>query len=132
MPGAVGQQDDGSSMRLFRVPARLTGPTGRSEQVELLVDSGATHLMVPRDLADRPDVEPKRQQTVVIAEGRRETWPVAEVQLTLDGQQVTTPCFIAPGGPALLGAVALESLFLAIDPVSKRLVPVEGFVGTAK
>ena len=58
-------------MGLFRVPARLTGPTGRSEQVELLVDSGAT----------------------------------------------------------LLGAVALESLFLAIDPVAKRLVPVEGFVG---
>ncbi len=56
--------------------------------------------------------------------------PVAEVQLSLDGQQVTTPCFVAPGGPPLLGAVALESLFLAIDPVAKRLVPVEGFVGS--
>jgi hypothetical protein len=36
---------------------------------------------------------------------------------------------IAPGGPALLGVVALESLFLAVDPVAKRLIPVEGFVG---
>ena len=26
-------------------------------------------------------------------------------------------------------AVALESLFLAVDPVAKRLIPVEGFVG---
>lgn len=115
-------------MGLFRVSARLTGPTGRSEQVELLVDSGATLLVVPRDLADRLSVVPKRQQTVVIAGGKREVWPVAEVQLSLDGQQVTTPCFVAPGGPPLLGAVALESLFLAIDPVAKRLVPVEGFV----
>ena len=41
---------------------------------------------------------------------------------------VTTPCFIAPDGPALLGAVALESLFLAVDPVAKRLISVEGFV----
>src|SRR5438046_9702533 len=32
---------------------------------------------------------------------------------------------------ALLGAVALDSLFLAADPVAKRLVPVEGFVGLA-
>jgi len=42
---------------------------------------------------------------------------------------VTTPCFIAPDGPALLGAVAFEGLFLAVDPVAKRLIPVEGFVG---
>jgi hypothetical protein len=54
---------------------------------------------------------------------------VAEVRLALDGQDVLTPCFIAPGGPALLGAVALESLFLAVDPVAKRPVPVDGFVG---
>ena len=53
----------------------------------------------------------------------------AEVRLTLDGQETTTPCFIAPAGPPLLGAVALESLFLAVDPVAKRLIPVDGFVG---
>ena len=62
-------------------------------------------------------------------DGRTLTWPVAEVRLALDGQEVTTPCFIAPGGSQLLGAVALESLFLAVDPVAKRLIPVDGFVG---
>ncbi|HVH30684.1 MAG TPA: aspartyl protease family protein [bacterium] len=116
-------------MGLFRVPARLTGPDGRSEQVEMLVDSGATLLVVPRDLADRLGIVPRRQQTVVNAGGKREVWPVAEVRLQLNGQEVTTPCFVAPGRPPLLGAVALESLFLAIDPVAKRLVPVEGSVG---
>ena len=30
--------------------------------------------------------------------------------------------------PPLLGAVALESLFLAVDPVGKRLIPVDGLV----
>ena len=33
-----------------------------------------------------------------------------------------------PDGPPLLGAVALESLFLAVDPVGKRLIPVEGLL----
>ena len=66
---------------------------------------------------------------MLIAGGQRAEWPVAEVSLSLSGPDVTTPCFITPDGPALLGAVALESLFLAVDPVAKRLIPVEGFVG---
>lgn len=108
---------------------RLTGPTGRVAEVELLVDTGATLLVVPRELADQLELAPVRSQRVVTGGGQREVWPVAEVRLSLDGQEVTTPCFIGPAGPPLLGAVALESLFLAVDPVGKRLVPVEGFVG---
>jgi len=114
-------------MGLFRVRAQLTGPASHSEAVELLVDTGATLLVVPRSLAERLELVAVRSHTVVIAGGQRTTWPVAEVRLALGGHEVTTPCFIAPEGPALLGAVALESLFLAVDPVAKRLVPVEGF-----
>jgi len=40
-------------MGLFRVAGRLTGPTGHGEDVELLVDTGATLIVVPRDLAER-------------------------------------------------------------------------------
>lgn len=116
-------------MGLFYVPARLTGPTGRSEEIELLVDTGATFLVVPRTLADRLELRPTRVCPIETAGGREETWPLSEIRLTLDGDEVTTRCLIAPGGPALLGAVALESLLLAVDPVAKRLVPVKGFVG---
>jgi len=116
-------------MGLFRVRGRLTGPTGRSEDADLLVDTGATLLVVPRALAVRLELVARRSQLVLIAGGQRAEWPVAEVSLSLNGQDVTSPCSIAPEGPALLGAVALESLFLAVDPVAKRLIPVEGFVG---
>ena len=116
-------------MGLFHVSARLTGPTGRTATLDLLVDTGATLLVVPRALADQLELATLRTQSVRPAGGRREVWPVAEVRVAVDGREVTTPCFIAPDGPALLGAVALESLFLAADPVAKRLVPVEGFVG---
>ena len=116
-------------MGLFRVTGHLAGPTGRSEDVDLLVDTGATLLVVPRALATRLELVTRRSQPVLIADGQRAIWPVAEVTLTLEGLDVTTPCFIAPEGPALLGAVALESLFLGVDPVAKRLIPVEGMVG---
>ena len=118
-------------MGLFHVSASLTGPTGRTATLDLLVDTGATLLVVPRSLADQLEILALRTQPVRIAGGRKEVWPVAEVRVAINGREVTTPCFIAPGGPALLGAVALESLFLAADPVAKRLVPVEGFVGLA-
>ena len=114
---------------LFSVTGRLTSLAGRSESVELLVDTGATFLVVPRALAERLALQPSRDCPIQTAGGRDETWPLAEVRLALDGIEVTTPCLIAPDGPALLGAVALESLLLGVDPVGKRLIPVKGFVG---
>lgn len=116
-------------MGLFHVKGHLTGPTARTEEVEFLVDTGATLSVVPRSLAERLELKSTRSQRVVIAGGQRDVWPVAEARLSLDGTEITTPCFIAPDGPPLLGAVALESLFLAVDPVGKRLIPVDGFVG---
>ncbi len=116
-------------MGLFHVSGRLSGPTGRSESLELLVDTGATFVVVPRALAERLELRPTRVCPIQTAGGRDETWPLAEARLALDGVEVTTPCLIAPDGPPLLGAVALESLLLGVDPVAKRLVPVKGFVG---
>ncbi len=116
-------------MGLFNVSGRLTGPTGRSEAVELLVDTGATFLVVPRSLAERLELRTLRICAIQTAGGRDENWPLAEVRVVLDGVGVTTPCLIAEGGPPLLGAVALESLLLGVDPVAKRLVPDKGFVG---
>lgn len=71
-------------MGLFRVSGWLIGPTGRSEVVELLLDTGATLLVIPRSLAERLEVVPLRTQPVVIAGGQKDVWPVGEVRLALD------------------------------------------------
>jgi predicted aspartyl protease len=104
----------------------LTGPTGQSEETELFVDTGATLVVLPRWLAERIGLVVTRHKPVLLAGGAEETWPIAEVRVAIEDQEVPTLCFIAPGGPALLGAVALESLFLVVDPVGKRLVPTRG------
>lgn len=109
----------------FTVSARLTGPTGRSEDVGLLVDTGATFVLVPRIVADRLELQPTRVCSARLAGGGTEIWPLGEVRVTLDGLEATTPCVIGPEGPALLGTVALESLLLAVDPAGKRLVPID-------
>jgi predicted aspartyl protease len=114
---------------LFHVTARLTGSTGRGETLSLLVDTGATFPVLPGEIAERLELRSARTCPSQTAGGRDEVWPLAEVRLALDGDEVTTRVLIAPGGPALLGAVALESLLLAVDPVARRLVPVKGSVG---
>ena len=115
-------------MGQFHVPAKLTGPTGISETVSLLVDPGATFLTIPRSLAERLELRPTRTLAIVTAGGRKEVWPLARAQSELEGHEVQTPCLIAPNGPPLLGAVALESLVLAVDPVAKRLLPSKAYV----
>src|SRR2546428_11782931 len=67
-----------------------------------------------------------REQAIVTAGGRREVWPVAEVRIALEGREAPTVCFIAPAGPALLGAGALETLSLGVDPVARPVLAVDG------
>ena len=112
-------------MGQFAVPVRLTGPTGRSEEAELLVDTGAFHVVLPRELAERLDLVAARWRRVRTAGGETATWPMAEVRLAIGDNEVTTPCLMAPSGPGLLGSFGLEGLFLGVDPVNKRLVPIE-------
>ena len=112
-------------MGQFAVPVRLTGPTGRTEEAELLVDTGAFHLVLPRELAERLELATTRWRRVKTAGGEMTTWPLAEVRLTVGDNEVPSLCLIAPGGPGLLGSAALEGLLLGVDPVNQRLVPIE-------
>src|SRR5205807_537202 len=98
------------------------------ETADLLVDTGAMFLTLPQTLANRLALQPRRTLRIVTAGGREEPWPLADVRIELEGHEVPTPCLIAPDGPALLGAVALESLVLAVDPVRKRLVPAQVYI----
>ena len=117
-------------MGLFRVVGKVTGENNRTEDIDLLVDTGASYLTLPADVAQRLGLRTLRDQVILTAGGRREEWPVAEVRIAVEGREAPTVCFVAPAGPALLGAVALESLSLGVDPVARRLVPVDGLVMT--
>ena len=118
-------------MGTFTVRATLSHPERRETQVtlDLLVDTGATWSLIPPDAAQSLGVEASGTRAVRTADGRRLDLPLAEVRFTIDGRSLTTPCLIgAPGALPLLGAVTLEGLGLAADPVQKLLVPVTGFL----
>jgi predicted aspartyl protease len=120
-------------MGLFAVRTTLIGPTGLTEDLDLLVDTGATFSLIPTAVAHRLGLRLRRQQPVLIAGGRRDVWPVAEVRMAVEGRDdVPTLCFVTDAGPMLLGALTLESLCLAVDPVARRLVDADAIIGATR
>ena len=111
-------------MGLFSVRAKLTGPQGKSEELDLLVDTGSFHMILPKALAERLEVIPKHKLPVQLAGGQIGYWPIAYVELALEGRELAVPTLVAPGGQCILGALALEFLTLGVDPKNKRLIPI--------
>ena len=99
---------------------------GTARSLEALVDTGAGYSVVPRPILESLGCRPVRTQRVVLADGRTEEWSVSQVDVECEGRRTTTPVLMGPpGDPILLGATTLEELGLGIDPLNRRLVPVD-------
>lgn len=117
-------------MGTFRVTLEIGDPSGeRFEQVDALVDSGATYTSVPRSLLRKLGVEPHRIMSLQMADGTRIERDFGRAWLKLYGEKEVSPVIFGDDGVTpLLGAVTLEIFGLGIDPVNTRLVPVTALV----
>ena len=110
-------------MGTFFHPLTLIGPAGAQEAMDALVDTGSLFTVVPRPLLDRLGIRPFGTQQVRFANGQEETWEMGQVEAELLGRRLPILClFGRPDVSPLLGALALESFVLTVDPVDKRLV----------
>ncbi|MBI4588733.1 MAG: hypothetical protein HY725_07825 [Candidatus Rokubacteria bacterium] len=90
------------------------------------MDTGTGYSVVPRPILEALGCQPLRTQRVILADGRIEEWSVGQVEVECEGRRTTTPVLMGPpAGPLLLGATTLEELGLGIDPLNRRLVPVD-------
>ena len=114
-------------MGTFSVSVRIGHPTdpARSSTVELLVDTGATISFVSAEVLGNIGNEPRwMDREFETASGAVIRRSVGAVSLAIDGYETITPVvFGEPGDARVLGAVALESLGLIVDPIARRLVP---------
>ena len=111
----------------FRVRVRLFPRDGTEPpSLDALVDTGAGYTVVPRAVFETLGCEPHLVQRVRLADGRVEEWPLAQVELECEGRRAVTPVLVGPhDAQVLLGATTLEELGLGIDPLNRRLVPVD-------
>ncbi len=118
-------------MGTFAVTGRITNRARPDmfTRVELIVDTGATWTLLPAELVEQLQLETPRERTVMMANGDRITFPMGEVLMQLNGEEITTIFLAGPRGTrALLGAVTLEEFGLAPDPVRQILVPIVGLL----
>ncbi len=113
-------------MGIFEVKVKLASLTApaKTEEVSLLVDTGATLSWIPREILAKLGVAPFSRLPFSLADGRRLERDVTAVLATVDGRRApVTVAFGEPGEEAVLGVTALESLGFVIDPIGQKLVP---------
>lgn len=111
-------------MGITYVEGTVSGPTGKQESVEFLVDSGAKYTLLPEPIWKAIGVSPKRRMTFTLADGTHIERDVSEVHIAIPQGEGHTPVILGePGDEALLGAVTLEELGLVLNPFQRSLQP---------
>ena len=98
------------------------------EEMDALVDTGATTTVIPGSTLRRLGIAPTRREKFEYAGGERVNLEMAEAKARVAGRETTTwVIFGEEETAALLGAYTLEGVFLGVDPC-QRLIPVQGLL----
>ncbi len=104
------------------VRARLSAR--RSATADFLVDTGATHSIVPPALARKVGAPTLPQRfEVSLADGRRRRLKACSMGVSVAGRTGPTIALLLPGSDPLLGSETLEALGLKVNPERRRLEP---------
>ena len=101
------------------------GNGGEVEWVEALVDTGASHSVLPTSLLrDRVQVTPQGSpKEFTLADGSIQVLPVGEARFHVEGEEGFGPVVFGAEGQFLLGATTLQALDLIPDTTNHRLIP---------
>jgi len=107
--------------------ARVANPRitdGPSVELEFLIDTGAIYSVVPAAVLENLGVVRLERHDFTLADGTHRAYDVGEASFELAGRARTSQVVFGPAGVTpLLGAFALESLGLMINPVTRELLP---------
>ena len=107
----------------FNVIIGVGHPSGGDlTDVRALVDTGATHTMLPASLLEQHRIEPLVERSVDYADGSSGTAGVGQARIAYRGEEWTCPVIFGPEDTYLMGATTLENFNLMVDPVDKELV----------
>ena len=99
------------------------------EDMEALVDTGATTTVIPGSILRRLGIVPTRRETFEYAGGQQVELNMAEAMARVSGRETTTwVIFGEEETIPLLGAYTLEGVLLGVDPYGQKLIPVRGLL----
>src|SRR5207302_4679371 len=117
-------------MGIFTAKLRVWNPASSSstEEIDAMVDTGASYRWVLRTRLERLDVRPVRRMQFRTNEGKTIERDLVAADGFTGGDNVV---MAEPGDMEVIGAHTLESLGLTVDPVGRKLVPAVGLALTA-
>lgn len=111
-------------MGLTYVTTKITNltKTGTAYQAEFLVDTGAIDCMISAEHLHAAGIQPEGKAVYELANGQAVEYEVGFARGSFLGDEtVTKVIFGPPNTEPLLGVVALESVGVVVDPVTKDL-----------
>ena len=113
-------------MGTFTIPIQIGDLAGQNfVSLQALVDTGATYTSIPESTLAQLGVEIRESRSFEVADDRIGEYSVGYASIRLEEQEIIAMVVFAPEDSApLLGATALETASLAVDPVHQRLISV--------
>ena len=94
----------------------------RTIEMEGLVDTGATSLVIPLAVAEALGLPEVRRRPVRLADGSVHNFPlVSELHIEILGRDMACDAIAIPASTLLIGQIPLEMLDLVVDPKSRDL-----------
>lgn len=101
---------------LILVPFKVNGT-----EIEGVVDTGATSLILPRDIAARLGLKPSGQQRIRTSAGIVQMPWIEKLEIEILGRKMISDAVVKADGPVLIGQRQLEGLDLLILPKKGEL-----------
>ena len=110
-------------MGLFEVTIAVGNTNGGDmHEVEVTVDTGSLHSVLPETFLAQLSVNPTTTRLVRFGDEGIASWPLGEARIAYAGEEWTCPVYFSPGEARLMGATTLEIFDLVVDPVNKALI----------
>jgi len=103
-------------------------PEIRQATVDVMVDTGATMLVINEQLFERLGLDVTGERKITLANDARETCKLTEaVEINWEDRSITMPALVVKDAPDfLLGVLPLEGMDLIVDTVNQKLVGAHG------
>ena len=97
----------------------------KSVEVEAVIDTGATMVVLPKDIVEELGLRKMREVKVRHANNKVETKPIyGVVNIELKGRSANIDVLVEEkGSQPLMGQVLLELLDLIVEPKTRKLIP---------
>lgn len=88
----------------------------RSEELEMLADSGSWYVAIPPSVAERLGLRKVGRERVKLADGREAEVDIVVVHVTVLGRTTHALAAVVDTPEPLLGTAVMEVLGLVVDP----------------